>query len=161
MHSGILSSQIHVPTQPHPLFHKSFSLVIHKSAKCPFQAVHKHRHRSSKMASLWGKELLKVEWRVQYFSSPQNRNDECQRKRVRHIFQSGHILDQCIPIIQKELKAKYKSTCAAGNTSHLALNWMITIWKERDHYNKHMHTYGSTRIQVLRVFWPIQAHGGL
>lgn len=31
------------------LFHRSFSLVIHKSAKCPFQAAHKHPHRSSKM----------------------------------------------------------------------------------------------------------------
>lgn len=25
-----------------PVFHRSFSLVIHKSAKCPFQAAHKH-----------------------------------------------------------------------------------------------------------------------
>ena len=32
-----------------PVFHRSFSLVIHKSAKCPFQAAHKHPHRSLKM----------------------------------------------------------------------------------------------------------------
>lgn len=32
-----------------PVFHRSFSLVIHKSAKCPFQAAHKHPHRSPKM----------------------------------------------------------------------------------------------------------------
>lgn len=31
------------------LFYRSFSLVIHKSAKCPFQAAHKHPHRSPKM----------------------------------------------------------------------------------------------------------------
>lgn len=33
-------------TPPPP---RSFSLVIHKSAKCPFQAAHKHPHRSPKM----------------------------------------------------------------------------------------------------------------
>lgn len=32
-----------------PAFHRSFSLVIHKSVKCPFQAAHKHPHTSSKM----------------------------------------------------------------------------------------------------------------
>lgn len=31
------------------VFNRSFSLVIHKSSKCPFQAAHKHPHRSPKM----------------------------------------------------------------------------------------------------------------
>lgn len=32
-----------------PVFHRSFSFVIHKSTKCPFQDAHKHHHRFSKM----------------------------------------------------------------------------------------------------------------
>lgn len=31
------------------VFHTSFGFVVHKSAKCPFQAAHKHPHRSPKM----------------------------------------------------------------------------------------------------------------
>lgn len=66
---------------PPPIFHRSFSIDIHKSAKCPFQVAHKHPHRSPKMPP--HSELLVVV-SPQQFSSLQSRSDECHNECVHY-----------------------------------------------------------------------------